>query len=173
MLYKFFIFVEGPDDEKFFKKLLENYDENFSEIVKYKKYSREKNNEINKFLKTISQVKNFDYLFLADIDDFPCVTSKKERLKEKYPEIDIKKTFVVIKEIESWYLAGLDKKSLKELSIKYQKETDNITKEIFNELKPDKVLYTDVLEYFSVETAIQKNNSFKYFKEKFDMIVNN
>jgi len=170
MLYKFFIFVEGSNDTKFFKKILKNFDSDFFEIIKIIEWASKTNEEINNFLKTISQVANFDYLFFADMDDFPCITSKKTKLKERYSEIDIQKILIVIKEIESWYLAGLDKNSSKKLSIKHQKETNNITKEMFEELKPNKILYLDILEYFSIETAIQKNNSFKYFKESFDII---
>ena len=56
---------------------------------------------------------------------------KKKKTQEKHPNIDKDKIIVVIKEIESWYLAGLDNKACKQLKIKNFANTDNITKEKF------------------------------------------
>lgn len=172
MLYNFFIFVEGYHDKIFFEKILKYFNNNFIEKIKIIEWSSKPKSYINNLIKNIPKMDS-DYLFFSDIDGSACITSKKTKLNTIYPEIDIQKMLIVIKEIESWYLAGLDRASLKKLSIKHQEETNNITKEMFEELKSDKILYMDILENFSIETAIQKNNSFKYFKEKFDMITNN
>jgi hypothetical protein len=79
----------------------------------------------------------------------------------------------VIKEIESWYLAGLTAKDLEKLNIDYKKKkTDNLTKEQFNRLIPKKFIsridfMQEVLKHFHLETAKQNNQSFKYFLEKY------
>ena len=81
------------------------------------------------------------------------------------------KIVIVIKEIESWYLAGLDEKQCKELGIKSFQETNDITKEQFNSVIPTKYdsridFMAEILKRFSIETAKSKNNSFQYFIEK-------
>ena len=80
---------------------------------------------------------------------------------------------IVVKEIESWYLAGLDNKQSKNLKIPILNSTDDITKEKFNQLIPKKFdskldFMTESLKCFSIETAKLKNKSFKYFIEKYD-----
>jgi hypothetical protein len=83
---------------------------------------------------------------------------------------------VVIKEIESWYLAGLDDRSSKRLGTRYLNTTDNVTKEQFNDLIPKKFdsridFMQEILKCFHTETGKQKNTSFRYFLEKYDCEV--
>ena len=90
-----------------------------------------------------------------------------------YENIDNDKMIVVIKEIESWYLAGLDNEVCRQLKINNFADTDNVTKEKFNALIPKKFtsridFMSEILKYFSIEIAKQKNNSFQYFVEKYD-----
>ena len=94
-------------------------------------------------------------------------------MQKKHPNIDKSKIIVVIKEIESWYLAGLDNKVCRQLKINNFADTDNVTKEKFNALIPKKFtsridFMSEILKYFSIEIAKQKNNSFQYFVEKYD-----
>lgn len=79
----------------------------------------------------------------------------------------------MIKEIESWYLAGLDAQACKEFNIHNVPETDSITKEQFDALIPEKFIsridfMLEILKVFSIESAKQKNMSFKYFIMKYD-----
>ena len=167
-----FIFVEGDDDERFFNEVLvpkfkEKYDD-----VKPIKYARWKKESVYKFIKSIKEM-GADYIYLTDIDDSPCITVKKEEIQNKYKNINNDKVIVVVKEIESWYLAGLDNKACKQLKIKNFANTDNVTKEKFNALIPKKFtprknFMSEILKYFSIEIAKQKNKSFKYFVEKYD-----
>jgi len=87
--------------------------------------------------------------------------------------IDGDKILVVIREIESWYMAGLDTKPSKNLGIKkIPKTTEDITKEQFYSLIPQKFSRIDfmreVLKNFSIQTAKQKNKSLKYCIERYD-----
>ena len=59
------------------------------------------------------------------------------------------------------------------LKIKKLASADNITKEKFDALIPKKFtsridFMLEILKNFSIEIAKQKNNSFKYFIEKYD-----
>jgi len=77
---------------------------------------------------------------------------------------------VVKIEIESWYLALLDNNTCRKFKIKLSKikNTDHITKEQFNALIPKKFdsrvdFMIEILDCASIETARQRNTSFKYF----------
>jgi len=166
-----FIWVEGNDDERFFRKILiprfqEKYD-----TVKIIRYATMKHEKIDNFIKSIKAM-GADYIYLTDINDSPCVTAKKEETQKEHPNIDKNKIIIVIKEIESWYLAGLDNKAGKQLKIKNFANTDNVTKEKFNAVIPKKFsridFMSEILKNFSIEVAKQKNRSFQYFVEKYD-----
>ena len=121
---------------------------------------------------------NADYIFARDFNDAPCITAKKEKITSKFNQITEDKIIVVVKEIESWYLAGLDDKSLKKIGIRKRiRTTDNITKEKFNQLIPKNMLRTDfmqeILKYFDVEIAKERNGSFGYFLNKWTNDGNN
>ncbi len=116
-----------------------------------------------------------DYIILTDINHSPCVTQRKNLLKTKKIKsrlVEDDNIFVVIKEIESWYLAGLDKETHKKLGISYsEKRTDSLTKERFDGLMSNKYVsridfMQEILENFQLETAKQKNKSFNYFSKK-------
>lgn len=169
-----YIFVEGDDDERFFQEILLpvlKKKHNEVKIVKYAQKSK-KFDYLEKFIHSILSMGN-DYFFVIDINNSPCVTAKKQEIQNKLKNIDRDKILVVIKEIESWYLAGLDMDSAKNLGIKkIPKTTENITKEQFYNLIPQNFSRIDfmreVLKNFSIQTAKQKNKSLKYCIEKIE-----
>ena len=172
MKYKqVWILLEGDDDERFFEVIIKPALENKYDFVRAWQYAQEPRKRTRDFLKSIKAM-NSDYLFLADINDLPCVTAKKQKIVKKYNNIiDVRTVIVVVKEIESWYLAGLDDKSCKELKIRTIRRTDNITKEQFNKRIPQKFdsridFMVEILKRFFVETAKKKNRSFAYFTKK-------
>jgi len=77
----------------------------------------------------------------------------------------------VVKEIESWYLAGLDDDASSFLGLPAFSATDTVTKEDFNELIPEKFdsridFMMEMLKYFLPGVAVGKNRSFAYFIHK-------
>lgn len=182
MEYKvLYIFVEGLSDTKFVEGVIKPlFIETYS-LINIIEYAPKKNEYINNLLKSIEGMKA-DYIWLADINSKPCVTSKIDAIKNKYKSanIDEKKIVVVKKEIESWYFAGLDKKSSDKLNVTNYTSTDDIYKEGFLNKLPDKYkvvieskeqisidFNVEMLKHFNIETAKSKNQSFKYFMEKF------
>jgi len=168
-----YIFVEGNDDERFFKSIIENKLKEKYGWVAFYKYANSNKEKVNKFLKVL-KTNGIDYIFTADINTSPCVSAKKDLIKSRYKEVDYDKIIVVIKEIESWYLAGLDENACKDLEIKNFITTDNITKEQFNSLIPKKFFsridfMKEILKKFSVEVARTKNKSFRYFTNKYEI----
>jgi hypothetical protein len=172
MLY---IFVEGPDDSRFFdrigKDLFRNrYDEDKIRTYEYSTKTKEK---INDFLRIIGKM-GADYICQSDLDEAPCASKRKERLKERFSGFEENRIIVVKVEIESWYLALLDDNACKRFKINPSKikSTDQITKEQFNALIPKKFdsrvdFMVEILGCASIETAKQRNTSFKYFVDKY------
>ncbi|MGQ4915403.1 MAG: hypothetical protein ACP6IU_11770 [Candidatus Asgardarchaeia archaeon] len=173
-----YIFVEGNDDERFFQEIIvpilqEKY--NTIKIIKYAQKSK-KFEYIEKFIRSIQSM-NYDYIYVTDINNSPCVTAKKQEIQKNLKNIDSSKILVVIREIESWYLAGLDKDAAKRLGIKWKKgsltDTGDIGKEQFYSLIPRKYdsridFLREILKNFSLDTAKQKNRSLRYLIEKID-----
>ena len=165
-----YIFLEGNDDERFFKTILEKKFKQKYEVIQFVKYAQMKEEKVNNYIKSIKSMKH-DILFVCDIDNYPCKTSKKDYYVKKLNNINKNNIFIVIKEIESWYLAGLDEKSSEFLKIKHFKDTNEITKEKLQSIIPQKYdskvdFMQEVLKKFNIEIALDKNESFRYFYGK-------
>ena len=162
MLY---IFVEGPDDSRFFdrigKDLFRNrYDEDKIRTYEYSTKTKEK---INDFLKIIGKM-GAEYICQSDLDEAPCASKRKEKLIERFNDFEKNKIIVVKIEIESWYLALLDDNACRRFKIKPSKikNTDHITKEQFNDLIPKKFdsrvdFMVEILNCADIEIAKQRN----------------
>jgi len=173
MKKRLFILVEGEDDVRFFGRIIKplliiRYDT--VEIIPYASIKRTK---VDNFLKSIRLMNN-DYIFVADIDAEPSVRGKKQVLHSHFSHIDGGSIIVVIKEIESWYYAGLSPESAQNLDVPDLPITDNLTKEDFNSLIPGKYdsridFMFEILKYFSIDSAGRKNHSFRYFAERYHL----
>lgn len=176
MKKRLFIMVEGEDDVRFFGRLIKpliapRYDS--VEIIPYACIKREK---VNRFLKSVVLMKN-DYIFVADIDNERSVRDKKQILYYRFSEIDGGKIVIVIREIESWYYAGIAGSLAQELGITETGSTDDLTKEDFNMRMPRKFdsridFMFEILKSFSLETAAKKNTSFRFFVERYQVYDN-
>jgi hypothetical protein len=173
MKRRLFILVEGQDDVRFFGRLIKpllapRYDS--VEIIAYACTKREK---VNRFLESVAQMKN-DYIFVADIDFEHSVRDKKQILYYRFSNIDGRSIVIVIKEIESWYYAGISGTLAREMGISDTGSTDELTKEDFNRLIPRRFdsridFMFEILKSFSLKTAARKNHSFDYFAGRYDL----
>ena len=156
-----YCFVEGPDDETFFKKLfLRGSDP--SEFLMYP-YAQKKKQDVNNFIKTLEQ-RQCEYVFFVDSDGKQ--TDKRiEEFTTRYPALRREKLFVVHYEIESWYLAGLSQQNAIKIGItKYIPNTDDVTKENFNKLiekcKDTKLqILLNIMEVYESSLADDRNNT--------------
>jgi hypothetical protein len=172
---KLYIFVEGDDDELFFERIIKPlFEKKYgSDSVEVRKYAKMKKEKVVAFLRSIRSMKA-DYIFTTDINTAPCISGRKEKVKNKFDgHVTGDRIAVVIKEIESWYLAGVNDEFRKKCKISSYSATDNITKEQFNSYIPKKFgsrinFMVEILEHFSVEIAKQRNRSFRYFLKKYD-----
>jgi len=112
-----------------------------------------------------------DYILLGDLDLHDCFLNKIDNILAKIDIIEKKKIYIVIKEIESWYLAGIDNDASRLLNINHINDTEEVDKEKFLSLKPDKFdsvidYKQELLKYYSIEIAKTQNDSFKYFYDR-------
>jgi hypothetical protein len=173
MKTRLFILVEGEDDIRFFGRIIKplligRYDD--VEIIPYASIKRSK---VSSFLKSITLMKN-DYIFVSDIDAERSVRDKKQVLYSHFNHIDGGSIIVVIREIESWYYAGLPHESALALEVPDLPSTDELTKEDFNQLIPKKFdsridFMFEILKYFSIESAVNKNHSFRFFTDRYHL----
>lgn len=157
---KLYIFVEGSDDERFFKSY---YDPAKIKIIPYANMPTK---DITNYLKSIQSMNNSDYLFFADADG-ASIDDKTEIISKKYPLCEREKIRIVQWEIESWYLAGLDSLNCAKYKIKYLPHTNDVSKEKFISMLPKghtRVTFQiEILKCFNQEEAKNRNYSFRVF----------
>ena len=171
MSYVIYAILEGDDDERFINKVIKPELEKKHSRVKVYKYAQTTRIELEKFVNLLNK-SDTAYIFLSDMDRAPCYTKKKEWIKSKtVKNVNDARIAIVKVEIESWYLAGLDRHSAKSLKIRHFNTTENISKEDFNKISEKYASKIDcmtaILQKFSIDVAKIQNKSFKYFCDKF------
>ena len=169
---KLYIWVEGSEDQDLFKKvkslLVRKY-----RIVHIRERAQEPDKVINSIIST--NITKGDENLLAvdnDFDDTPCIPGKKLAVTKRFPMLTNKDILIVVREIEGWYLAGLSDQAYKKIGIKPMNNTDGLNKAQFEKLIPKRYsgkvdFMQEILKYFDVKIAIQKNSSFYYFFKRF------
>jgi hypothetical protein len=163
--------VEGEDDIRFFGRIIKPLFVSRYDSVEIIPYASIKRTKVNNFLKSVRQMHS-DYIFVADIDTERSASDKKQILYYHFSNIEGSSIIVVIKEIESWYYAGLSRESELNLGVPDLSVTDELTKEDFNRLIPRKYdsridFMFEILKYFSIESARMKNHSFRFFVDRY------
>ncbi|MFA7010884.1 MAG: hypothetical protein WC240_06665 [Bacilli bacterium] len=167
-----YIFVEGQDDERFFRHYYQNSDQ-----IRIIEYSHTKKEKIQKFITGITMLSTADYIFTTDADDYQ-VLEKLAIICQRYTIADQEKVVVCQMEIESWYLAGLTETVKLELGIKQTyHRTDYLAKEDFNAMIPCGFkryqFMIEILKHFDKIEGTKNNGTFKYFHRNFNKILNN
>ena len=168
-LTKIYLFVEGNDDELFFARIIKPMLLNMYNDVEIIKYAQMKKEKVNLFLVSIETL-NFDYIFTCDIDYISSVGQKKKVIRSKFELVESEKIAVVIKEIESWYMAGVPDTFSLQNGIRIMKDTNNLTKEDFNQVYHGSYhsridFMIEILKVYSHELAVKKNISYKFFSK--------
>lgn len=172
-MYRYmWIFVEGKYDRGFVNAVLLPILEKEYDFIDTWEYGQESPKKVTDFLRAMKSMKA-DCLFLADIDDSPCVTAKKDILIEKFRRaLEPAETIVITREIESWYVAGVDDQACRELGIASLSHTDHVTKEQFKSMMPKRFndsvadFMVEILRRFRLDTAKTRNRSFCYLMDK-------
>lgn len=165
-----FLLVEGDDEERFFRAaVMHKFEQRFTSVQVWK-YSQQKPEKVKSFINSINAMPA-DYILFSDINLHPCVTAKKQAVQQRYMNVDPGKIIIVIREIESWYIAGLDNTDSRKLGMSPITFTDGLTKEQCDNLRPKRFrsmidFKLEILKCFSIETAVERNRSFQYFTQK-------
>ena len=163
------LLVEGNDDERFANAVLAPEFRRAYDDVKIWRYSQRSIRKRANFLRSIHRM-GADYILLCDLDELPCVTSKKDAMKSGLPALSDDRIAVVVKEIESWYLAGLGKSDFSALGIDIANRPDEVVKEEFDALVGGKINHTDamieILKRYDISQARRRSPSFGYFARK-------
>jgi len=100
------LLVEGPDDKRFVERVMIPAVGPHYDFVQMYEYSQKKADKVNAFLQSIRAM-GADYFLLCDLNAYQCFPKKKQALMESFRNLDARQTHIAVKEIESWYLAGL------------------------------------------------------------------
>ena len=165
------LYVEGLDDKRLFEHIKPLFENNYR-VVRIIQYKNLKKDKIIKQIQAIKE-NNDDYIIFHDVDVSvrPCAIVKRLEVKSNYGIPEESRIIIVIRKIESWYIAGLDSNTCEKLKIPEIECTDKLGRGNFNRLLPDKEsmenFKLEIVKRFNVETACGKNKSFKYFHDKF------
>jgi hypothetical protein len=163
-----FLLIEGDDDERFFDKVVKPIAEQRYCWVRPWKYAQKKRKRIVGLLRSARSM-GADFIYVRDFDGATCISARKEQIQEQLGALmPAEKIIIVVQEIESWYLAGVDERSCDTLGFSgLGSSTDKVTKETFERLRPPSMsriaLLGQLLADFDVDTAVRRNASFGYF----------
>jgi hypothetical protein len=165
---RLFLLVEGDDDVRFVERIVIPKLSSRYDFAQAWKFAEKKAEKVNAFLRSIKSM-GADCLLLADLNAYPCFPKKKEALLGAFTELESSKIVIVVREIESWYLAGL--KDDNPLGVRAPRDTSGLTKEQFNGIVPkgfdSRIAYMiEVLKHFDMHTATTRNASFLYFARR-------
>lgn len=163
------LLVEGADDSRFCTEILTPIFHPHYDHIEIWEYSQQTSSKLSGLLQTIRSM-NDDYLLIRDMDDRPCVTATKEAIASRISGLSWDRVIVVPREIEAWYLAGLDAAACDELGIDRVLEVDTVTKERFDQLvggrRQHQSAMDEILKHYNIEVARQRSPSFRYFWQK-------
>lgn len=178
---KLLILLESDYDQIFFEKILLNFFEKKFDETQLVLYARIHPKTIEKIIKAYLDL-GFDFIIFCDLDNANCYPSKKEEIEARFNLGEKEKILIVIKEIESWILAGVIKEVLYDVGTnkrivtkmgvhKKGFTTDCVYSKDFDKLKPrgmsKRLFVLRILAFFNIKKAKQRNTSFLYFFNKY------
>jgi hypothetical protein len=164
---RLFILVEGNDDQRFFSRVIRPLFLHEYASVELISYASMKSAKVCRYIKGLMAMR-YDFIVVADIDQESTVHLKKKVLMARFCNLHPDRVMVIVKEIESWYLAGLDDHASAAIGARKLEHTDFLTKEHFNRWIPRQynsriAFMVECLHHFSIPVAMEKNKSFHYF----------
>jgi hypothetical protein len=142
--------------------------------VKYVQYARLPAGQITSILRALYNGSK-PVLFLRDLDSKPCPGNRRDEVVTRYPELQPEQVHVVVREIECWYAAGLDRDAAQALGIRWSSlagGTEQLDKEKIHHacnFRGDvdhSTLLIQMLDSFSLAQAKRANPSFRRFVQR-------
>ena len=169
------VLVEGDSDEDFVDIVIKPcliVKNKYDEVIPFK-YANTRKDIVESYVSTV-KAKGDDIICLTDLTHAPCVSGRIEQLiNHEIGTFDAARIFVVMKEIEGWYLAGFDSSGCKRIHISYERRTDGIRKGSFNQLiskskyRPRVACMYEMLKHFDLQLASERNKSFYRIFDRF------
>lgn len=169
------VLVEGDHDESFVDNVIRPWlvmRNRYNDVTPFQ-YAERKKEIVENYVYTINQ-KGEDLICLTDSTGATCIRKKIDQLiKYEIGMFNPAMIFVVVKEIEGWYLAGFDNSCCRRIRIKYVPRTDQITKKVFHEIiakskyKPEAACRYEMLRNFDLQLASTRNRSFFRIFDRF------
>ena len=155
---RLWLLVEGADDRRFCTEVLTPFFRATFDHVAIWDYSQKKDAKLTSLIRSIDSM-NDHYLLFGDIDERPCVTATKEYLVNQFSVPAWDRIVVVRREIEAWYLAGLDDEACRDLGLDgvSNVDVDAVTKEQFDRLVGGKVKGIRAQWWTSSSVTMQKS----------------
>jgi hypothetical protein len=168
---RLFVWVEGPDDLRFFETMVKPVLARRYDWITIVQYACMKDEKVRDFIVSIAGMRA-DYIFVRDLDDLPCASEAKAETVTHVTSLDPARIAVVKREIESWYLAALNRSSARRLGFVHPENTEAISKEGFNLLIPRRFasrvdFMMESLKASTIADARRNNGSFDYFARKY------
>lgn len=167
---RLYVFLEGPDDDRFFQTILQPlFERRYSSVYRWS-YAEQTAAKVDSFLRSVDAI-GADYLFISDIDYWPCPSGKKQELAKRFKRLKSARIVVVIQEIEGWYLAGLDSDICRKMGVPLMADTDRLTKEACEGCRPSRFdaridFLEEALKHYRIDVARAKNASLDYLFRK-------
>lgn len=162
------VFVEGPHDELFFRRILQPELSRVYRSVTVIPHSAEKDAFVDGIC-SVCKTNGERYALVVDRDsaEYPCRTECKSRWTRRYPQVDDAQVHIVEEEIEGWYLAGAASATLRTHGILQTIDTSTLTKEDFERLVPKEFtplqFKAELLGGYSLPHARARNASLDRF----------
>ena len=161
-----YLFVEGYYDEVFVKTISEHLQ--IKCAITIVKYSSMPDAKVVNYLKSlISQKIQFLLIANRDKDQYNSINDRENELIRRYKHVNSGNYVLANPEIEGWYIAGLNKKSVKKLKLKNPPLPDDCTKEKFIATIPSQQdgthIRNEMLELYDINFAQNNSSSFREF----------
>jgi hypothetical protein len=168
------ILVEGDQDESFVQRVIKPWlvsQEKYLDVIVFP-FACRKKETIENYVKTVLE-QNQEIICLTDSTHAHCISGRMDNLiNNEIGVFEKSQIFVVIKEIDSWYIAGVDKRTCNRIGIEYVERTERISKEDLHALiarskyKQRLACRIEMLKNFNVILASERNRSFNRFYTK-------
>jgi len=160
-----YIFIEGPNDIRFFEIVIKPLLSEYFECVQFYEYGTKTKKQVKTFLKALNNM-GIKYIFVKDFDSSPCISKRKNDVINKFTHCPNELIQIVKVEIESWYAAGITDRLRKKIRCKDFSDCNKLTKDEFiNNISTKHILQDiliEILNDYDLELAKKRNATLNY-----------
>ena len=87
--------MEGGDDQRFADSILRPLLEPVCDYLEIYQYAQKRSPDVRRYVRSLDHIPDADYLFIADFDQGPCVTRRKDQILSVYGNLDAGRILIV------------------------------------------------------------------------------